>query len=98
VRRDTTKCAQVCRTVGFSCTESNAINLVGHPIVGLSMAHAQKVFSSLLESMCDYGTYRRGNVGSWSRIESMLGLEELLYSAIKASPEIPHIKTLSLTR
>ncbi len=80
---------QVCRTVGFSETERS--ETPQYPLAFLSKAHVQLVFASLLESMGDYGIDRRGDVGSWSRIEAMVGLEEILYMAINASPTIPHI-------
>jgi hypothetical protein len=80
---------QVCRTVGFSKMEESETPQV--PLAFLSKAHVQLVFESLLESMGDYGIDRRGDVGSWSRVEAMVGLEEILYMAINASPTIPHL-------
>jgi len=61
------------------------------PLSFLCKAHVQLVFESLLESVGDYGIDRRGDVGSWSRVEAMIGLEEILYMAMNASPTIPHI-------
>ncbi len=80
---------QVCRTVGFSKMEESETPQV--PLSFLCKAHVQLVFESLLESVGDYGIDRRGDVGSWSRVEAMIGLEEILYMAMNASPTIPHI-------
>jgi len=56
----------------------------------------KKVFGALLDAMKDYNTDRRGDVGSWSRIASMISMEKLVFLAIKAS-NIPQSSPRVLT-
>ena len=79
----------VCTTVGIGETSSSqAVALP--PIYRLRRKQTDQVFSALLEAMEDYNTDRRGDVGSWSRIAAMDGLESLSYLSIKATTTFPH--------
>jgi hypothetical protein len=51
----------------------------------LSSKQLHDVFEALLKATNDYKTDRRGDVGSWSRIAAMVGLEKLSLLAVKAS-------------
>lgn len=78
---------QVCTTVGIKDMPSTE---TASPIYRLTRKQTAKVFYSLLAAMEDYNTDRRGDVGSWSRIAAMDGLESLTTLAIKASTTFPH--------
>jgi len=77
----------VCKTVGFERNENMDTN--PSSICPLTRCQAKKVFDSLLLAMEDYSTDRRGDVGSWSRIAAMKGLETLAYLAIESSNAFP---------
>ena len=81
----------VCKTVGIETFEK--INHATSPICPLTRCQTKRVFESLLSAMDDYNTDRRGDVGSWSRIAAMAGLEALSYLAISASNTFPHTMT-----
>ena len=66
----------VCNEVGFS--ESSA----GSNSVPLRKENIAVAFDSLLSSMGDYNTDRRGDVGSWCRIAAMNGLVDLTFLAV----------------
>mmetsp|Transcript_15315 Transcript_15315/g.21649 ORF Transcript_15315/g.21649 Transcript_15315/m.21649 type:complete len:113 (-) Transcript_15315:16-354(-) len=44
-----------------------------------------QVFEAFLLALQDYNTDRRGDVGSWSRIAAMTGLEDLTSIALKST-------------
>ena len=66
----------VCNEVGFSGSFTGSNNV---PVRKENIAVA---FDSLLSSMEDYNTDRRGDVGSWCRIAAMNGLKDLTLLAI----------------
>lgn len=87
-RNSITSLVNVCKTVGFGrCEEMNSSTF---PVCSLTLHQTKRVFDSLLSAMEDYNTDRRGDVGSWSRIVAMKGLEALTYLAISASNTFPH--------
>jgi tubulin-specific chaperone D len=69
------------REVGFS--ESSC-----PPAVGMSNHQLNQVFESFLCGLQDYNTDRRGDIGSWSRIASMTGLEQLTSLALERNVDI----------
>ena len=77
----------VCITVGLERCENIKMN--ASPICPLTRCQTKRVFDSLLLAMEDYNTDRRGDVGSWSRIAAMTGLEALIYLAINSSNQFP---------
>jgi len=79
----------VCTTVGIGKTSSSEVVALP-PIYRLKRKQTDQVFSALLEAMEDYNTDRRGDVGSWSRIAAMDGLESLSYLSIKATTTFPY--------
>jgi len=87
-RNAITSLVNVCKTVGFGRCEN--INSNTSPFFPLTRCQTKRVFGSLLSAMEDYNTDRRGDVGSWSRIAAMNGLEALTYLAINASNTFPH--------
>ena len=56
---------------------------------GLTAAQVESVFGTLLLAMKDYSMDKRGDVGSWSRVAAMTGLEKLALRAVSASPAVP---------
>lgn len=70
----------VCETV----TIQEVINTCP-PCVGLSKAQTKQVFECFLLALSDYNMDRRGDVGSWSRLAAMDGLERLTFAAITAN-------------
>ncbi len=75
---------RLCETVGVGCSEDK-VDVQEYPVVGLNKKQVAKVFQSLLSSLKDYNTDRRGDVGSWSRIAAMKGLVTVTSLAVKAS-------------
>ena len=53
------------------------------PQVALSSQQLEQIFECFLLGMQDYNTDRRGDIGSWSRIESMTGLKHIMFLAIE---------------
>eukprot|EP00985_Skeletonema_marinoi_P023587 scaffold15795_cov139-Skeletonema_marinoi.AAC.3 len=87
-RNSITSLVNVCKAVGFErCEQKNSST---SPVCLLTRCQTKRVFDSLLSAMEDYNTDRRGDVGSWSRIAAMKGLEALTYLAISASNTFPH--------
>lgn len=86
-RNAITSLVNVCKSVGFDRCEN--INSNAAPVFPLTRCQTKRVFDSLLSAMEDYNTDRRGDVGSWSRIAAMNGLEALTYLAINASNTFP---------
>ena len=81
---------KVCMVVGFGGFEMTISEEEPSPVFRLTRAHTAQVFSALLAAMEDYNTDRRGDVGSWSRLAAMDGLEKLTNLSIKASNMFPH--------
>jgi len=79
----------VCTTVGIGKTSSSEVVTLP-PIYRLRRKQTDQVCTALLEAMEDYNTDRRGDVGSWSRIAAMDGLESLSFLSIKATTTFPH--------
>lgn len=76
----------VCSTVGISSSNGN---ISCSPIKGMSKRHIARVFNVFLAALDDYGLDNRGDVGSWSRIAAIEGLEQLTYLATKSSDATP---------
>ncbi len=76
---------RLCETVGIGIPPDAQV-----ATVALNKCQVMKVFQALFDAVEDYNTDRRGDVGSWSRIAAMNGMESLTYLAIKAS-NIPKI-------
>jgi len=86
----------VCKTVGLEKPTSSSITPKSiYPTVLMNNTNIQCVFKCLCSAMNDYNTDRRGDVGSWSRIAAMHGLESLVYVLIDASPGIPQPYVIS---
>ena len=81
----------VCETVGICCgAKGPHISTNSSPVCPLTEQQLMRVFDALLGAMDDYNMDRRGDVGSWSRIASMKGLETISFLAIKSSSVHPH--------
>lgn len=80
----------VCTTVGIYKGGIFAADGVAFPIYRLRKSEIDRVFASLLAAMEDYNFDRRGDVGSWSRIAAMDGLEALVKLAIESSSTFPY--------
>ncbi len=78
---------KVCTEVGIGKPVRETVTF---PVYRLTRNQTGKVFRVLLAAMEDYNTDRRGDVGSWSRIAAMDGLETLTYLSIRASDTFPH--------
>lgn len=90
-RNAITALVSVCETVGMCCSaNSPRIDINSSPVSPLTKQQMMRVFDALLGAMEDYNMDRRGDVGSWSRIASMKGLETLSFLAIKSSTVYPH--------
>jgi hypothetical protein len=90
-RNAITSLVNVCKTVGMChALNENAGGAETAPVTPLTKHQATRVFDTLLDAMDDYNTDRRGDVGSWSRIAAMNGLESLAFLAIKSSQAYPH--------
>jgi len=77
---------RICQVVGVGISaDANPT----YPTVAMDGSQVMRVFKALFDAVEDYNTDRRGDVGSWSRIEAMKGMEALTYLVIKAS-NIPH--------
>ena len=88
-RRNSIKAlVNVCKTVGIGTIPTAGMD--DAPIKPLTKNQTQRVFDALLAAMDDYSTDRRGDVGSWSRVAAMNGLETLSYLSIDATNAFPH--------
>ncbi len=76
-RNAITSLVNVCTTVGIKENENFSCEGESSPIFHLRKTQIDRVFSALLAAMNDYNFDRRGDVGSWSRIAAMDGLEAL---------------------
>lgn len=72
---------EVVQTVGFATTSSP-------PAVGLSQEQTSQTFDAMLTALNDYNTDRRGDVGSWSRMAAMSGLEALTCLVVQQHEEL----------
>ncbi|XP_019950061.1 tubulin-specific chaperone D isoform X2 [Paralichthys olivaceus] len=80
-RRDAvTAIAQVCVTVGV-CAH-------GSPDSTLCSENVAQVYDTLLESINDYTTDGRGNIGAWVREAAMTSLMDVTLLVASSSPEI----------
>ena len=78
----------VCEAVGLHSNNDKDKESTSH--ITLTPKQLHDVFQALLDATEDYNTDRRGDVGSWSRIAAMIGLEKLSLLAAKGStPKIP---------
>ena len=85
----------VCKTVGtgqplLETDKKSAAGAAVAPINRLTKSQTTRVFDALFAAMDDYNTDRRGDVGSWSRIAAMNGLEALAYLSVNSSCGCPH--------
>lgn len=55
----------------------------------LTLADVEGVLATLLASSEDYSVDKRGDVGSWCRVEALAGMERLLRLAARASRGLP---------
>ncbi len=77
----------VCKTVGIGSAVAMGNSF---PVYPLSIIQTKLVFGTLFAAMDDYNTDRRGDVGSWSRIAAMKGLETLTYLTVGITSALPH--------
>ena len=89
-RNAITSLLNVCTIVGINEDKNSLSEGESFPIYRLRKKQIDQVFSSLLAAMNDYNFDRRGDVGSWSRIAAMDGLEALAKMSIEASTSFPH--------
>jgi len=82
-------CIRVCRTVGIGTNSRSKHSEVSFSTVCVDEKQVETVFNVLLDGVYDYNTDRRGDVGSWSRIAALHGLEALTYLTVEASSSIP---------
>lgn len=57
--------------------------------VGLSLGDVEGVLATLLAAAEDYSVDKRGDVGSWCRVDALAGMERLLRLAARASRGLP---------
>lgn len=74
--------ARVCETVGAGSVDENSSGAPLYPAVTLTPQMVGKVYESFLLALEDYNVDRRGDVGSWSRVAAMSGLEHLTYAVV----------------
>jgi hypothetical protein len=78
-RNAITALGRICNEVGIRSSHFS------YPVAPLSHKQINQVFEALLLALDDYNIDRRGDVGSWSRIAAMSGIESLSYAVAKAS-------------
>jgi hypothetical protein len=79
-RNALTSLTRICQTVGVaSCSNDNFC------VVNLSCDQLSRISDSFFMAMEDYNTDRRGDVGSWSRIAAMHGLEKITNLLVSSS-------------
>ncbi len=80
--------SRVCETVGLGPIGSNSRepNAFPFPTVAFTADMVSKVYESFLLALEDYNADRRGDVGSWSRVAAMRGLEFLMYAISQFMP------------
>ncbi|CAN0234308.1 unnamed protein product, partial [Hapterophycus canaliculatus] len=57
--------------------------------VGLTLGDVEGVLGTLLAAAEDYSVDKRGDVGSWCRVEALAGMERLLRLTARASRGFP---------
>lgn len=57
--------------------------------VRLSLGDVEGVLAALLAAADDYSVDKRGDVGSWCRVDALAGMERLLRLAARASRGLP---------
>lgn len=57
--------------------------------VGLGLGDVEGVLAALLAAAEDYSVDKRGDVGSWCRVDALSGMERLLRLAARASGGLP---------
>lgn len=57
--------------------------------VGLTLGDVEGVLGTLLAAAEDYSVDKRGDVGSWCRVDALAGMERLLRLAARASRGLP---------
>ena len=72
----------MCHTVGALPAERTR-DENSFPTVSLTSQMGRQCFEAFLFALDDYNTDRRGDVGSWSRVAAMGGLESLTYMAVR---------------
>lgn len=74
--------SRVCKTVGMGPrgNKSRGLDVCPFPTVAFTAEMVGKVYESFLLALEDYNVDRRGDVGSWSRVAAMSGLECLTYA------------------
>lgn len=60
--------------------------------VGLALGDVEGVLGTLLAAAEDYSVDKRGDVGSWCRVEALAGMERLLRLTARASRGFPLAK------
>lgn len=71
---------QICEEVGIGIFQNLASSQVA-----LTKSQLLQVFDACFSAMNDYSTDRRGDVGSWTRMAAMTGLEKLCYLSVRSS-------------
>lgn len=74
--------ARICETVGVGCCKGDSSENDIGPTVTLSSDMVGDVYAAFLLALDDYNVDRRGDVGSWSRVAAMRGLESLTYATV----------------
>lgn len=57
--------------------------------MGLTLGDVEGVLETLLAAAEDYSVDKRGDVGSWCRVDALTGMERLLRLAARASRGLP---------
>jgi len=78
--------SRVCETVGVRPSKKVSSRTDIFPTVPLTSDKVSKVFESFLLALEDYNVDRRGDVGSWSRVAAISGLESLTYAVVSCMP------------
>jgi hypothetical protein len=71
---------QICGTVDIGRVSNDSV----YPTVAMTSKMVGNIFEAFLLSLEDYNIDRRGDVGSWSRVAAMSGLESLTYAAVSS--------------
>ena len=85
----------VCKTVGIDRPTTSQVAAESSPVHRMTRDQTDFVFESLLGAMEDYNMDRRGDVGSWSRVAAMEGLEALANLSVEASTTFPSSRGMS---
>eukprot|EP00752_Nemacystus_decipiens_P005667 g5128.t1 len=83
--------ASLCEEVGVGGgrRESSCATGGGCRPVGLRLGDVEGVLAALLAAAEDYCVDKRGDVGSWCRVDALAGMERLLRLAARASKGLP---------